>query len=66
MPISESTLSSGKYRVSLLISVHLKKLRIPRPFMNKLMRKPKLIYYNDARHYLMYRYGPPLSKHVLQ
>ena len=30
------------------------------------MRKPKLIYYNDARHYLMYRYDPPLSKHVLQ
>ncbi len=30
------------------------------------MRKPKLIYYNDARHYLMYRYDPPLSKHTLQ
>ena len=30
------------------------------------MRKPKLIYYNDARHYLMYRYDPPLCKHVLQ
>ena len=30
------------------------------------MRKPKLIYYNDARHYLMYRYDPPLSRHVLQ
>ena len=29
------------------------------------MRKPKLIYYNDARRYLMYRYDPPLSKHVL-
>ena len=30
------------------------------------MRKPKLIYYNDSRHYLMYRYDPPLSRHVLQ
>ena len=30
------------------------------------MRKPNLIYYNDARHYLMYRYDPPLSRHVLQ
>lgn len=30
------------------------------------MRKPKLIYYNDARHYLMYRYDPPLSRHVLR
>ena len=23
------------------------------------MQKPKLIYYNDSRHYLMYRYDPP-------
>ena len=30
------------------------------------MQKPKLIYYNDSRHYLMYRYDPPLSRHVLQ
>ena len=30
------------------------------------MRKPKLIYYNDSRHYLMYRYDPPLSRHVLR
>jgi hypothetical protein len=30
------------------------------------MKKPKLIYYNDARHYLMYRYDPPLSRHVLR
>ena len=30
------------------------------------MRKPKLIYYNDARHYLLYRFDPPLSRHRLQ
>ena len=30
------------------------------------MRKPKLIYYNDARHYMMYRYDPPLSLHRLR
>ena len=30
------------------------------------MRKPKLIYYNDSRHYLMYRFDPPLSRHRLQ
>ena len=30
------------------------------------MQKPKLIYYNDSRHYLMYRYDPPLSRHVLR
>lgn len=30
------------------------------------MRKPKLIYYNDARHYLLYRFDPPLSRQRLQ
>ena len=30
------------------------------------MRKPKLIYYNDARHYSMYRYDPPMSLHQLR
>ena len=30
------------------------------------MRKPRLIYYNDARHYLMYRFDPPLNRHQLQ
>ena len=30
------------------------------------MRKPKLIYYNDDRHYLMYRYDPPMSLHRFQ
>ena len=30
------------------------------------MEKPKLIYYNDSRHYLMYRFDPPLSKSTLQ
>ena len=30
------------------------------------MRKPRLIYYHDSRHYLMYRYDPPLSLHRLQ
>ncbi len=29
------------------------------------MRKPKLIYYNDMRHYSMYRYDPPMSLHQL-
>ena len=29
------------------------------------MRKPKLIYYNDARHYSLYRYDPPMSLHQL-
>ena len=27
------------------------------------MRKPKLIHYNDARHYSIYRYEPPMSLH---
>ena len=30
------------------------------------MKKPRLIYYNDARHYLMYRYDPPMSLHRLR
>ena len=30
------------------------------------MRKPRLICNNDARHYLMYRYDPPLSRKRLQ
>ena len=30
------------------------------------MRKPRLIYDNDARHYLTYRYDPPLSAHRLR
>ncbi len=30
------------------------------------MRKPKLIYYNDARHYSLYRYDPPMSEHQLR
>ncbi len=30
------------------------------------MRKPKLIFYNDARHYSMYRYDPPMSLHQLR
>ena len=30
------------------------------------MEKPKLFYYNDARHYLMYRFDPPLSKSTLE
>lgn len=30
------------------------------------MQKPKLIYYNDSRHYLMYRYDPPMSLHQLR
>ena len=31
-----------------------------------MMRKPRLIYYNDARHYLMYRLDPPLNRYQLQ
>ena len=27
------------------------------------MQKPKLIHYNDARHYSIYRYEPPMSLH---
>ncbi len=27
------------------------------------MQKPKLIHYNDARHYSIYRYDPPMSVH---
>ena len=27
------------------------------------MQKPKLIHYNDARHYSIYRYDPPMSLH---
>ena len=27
------------------------------------MRKPKLVYYNDLRHYLMYRFDPPMSRY---
>ncbi len=30
------------------------------------MRKPKLIYYNDSRHYLMYRFDPTPSIHRLR
>jgi hypothetical protein len=30
------------------------------------MDKPGLMYYNDARHYLMYRYDPPMSLHQLR
>ncbi len=30
------------------------------------MEKPKLIYYNDARHYSFYRYDPPMSLHQLR
>ena len=30
------------------------------------MRKPRLIYYNDARHYLMYRFDPPMSPYRLR
>ena len=30
------------------------------------MQKPKLIYYNDARHYSLYRYDPPMSLHQLR
>ena len=30
------------------------------------MRKPKLICYNDDRHYLMYRYDPTMSLHRFQ
>ena len=30
------------------------------------MRKPRLIYDNDARHHLLYRYGPPLTDYLLR
>lgn len=30
------------------------------------MEKPRLIYYNDARHYGLYRYDPPMSLHQLR
>jgi hypothetical protein len=30
------------------------------------MRKPRLIYENDARHHLLYRFAPPLSVHRLR
>ena len=30
------------------------------------MKKPKLIYDNDARHHLLYRYGPPLTDYLLR
>ena len=30
------------------------------------MRKPRLIYCNDGRHYLLYRFDPPMSLHRLQ
>lgn len=30
------------------------------------MRKPRLIYENDARHHLLYRFAPPLSAHRLR
>ena len=30
------------------------------------MDKPKLIYYNDSRHYSLYRYDPPMSLHQLR
>ena len=30
------------------------------------MYKPKLIYYHDSRHYLLYRFDPPMSLHQLR
>ena len=30
------------------------------------LTKPRLIHYNDARHYSLYRYDPPMSMHQLQ
>ena len=30
------------------------------------MTKPRLIYYHDSRHYLMYRFDPPMSLHQLR
>ena len=30
------------------------------------MKKPKLIYDNDAMHHLLYRYGPPLTDYLLR
>jgi hypothetical protein len=30
------------------------------------VNKPKLIYYHDGRHYLMYRFDPPMSLHQLR
>lgn len=30
------------------------------------MDRPRLIYYNDARHYSLYRYDPPMSLHQLR
>jgi hypothetical protein len=30
------------------------------------MSKPRLIYYNDARHYSFYRYDPPMSRHQIR
>ena len=30
------------------------------------MEKPKLLYYNDSRHYSLYRYDPPTSLHQLR
>ena len=30
------------------------------------MKEPRLIYYNDARHYSFYRYDPPMSRHQLR
>ena len=30
------------------------------------MKKPRLIYDNDSRHHLLYRYGPPLTDYLLR
>lgn len=30
------------------------------------MKKPRLIYYHDSRHYLLYRFDPPMSLHRLR
>lgn len=30
------------------------------------MKKPRLIYYHDSRHYLLYRFDPPMSLHQLR
>ena len=30
------------------------------------MKRPRLIYYHDSRHYLMYRFDPPMSLHQLR
>ena len=40
--------------------------QVPAIHKESAMKRPRLIYYHDSRHYLMYRFDPPMSLHQLR